>query len=117
MYASLNTWNNYGSTVGGVTFATDTILTTLDLEVRDAGTSTDWFVGAWDDNYSPNRITLNPYYMSKYDANTQKSVITHELGHALGLGHSVLGQIMNSYTTSVTSLGSQDMSDYDYWWR
>ena len=42
--------------------------------------------------------------------------VAHELGHALGLGHSYLGNIMNSFVTGATTLGYQDMLDLDTLW-
>ncbi len=44
---------------------------------------------------------------------------TYELGHSLGLGHSYFnsqrgGNIMAAYLSGTTTLGWQDMQDYDY---
>lgn len=54
--------------------------------------------------------------MNKVDSSSKQKSATHELGHALGLGHSYLSNIMLSYSTSIgqTSLGIQDKIDYDY---
>ncbi len=41
---------------------------------------------------------------------------THELGHALGLTHSVTGNVLYSAQTQQTVLGLQDKSDYHYLW-
>ncbi len=45
-----------------------------------------------------------------------ENVVTHELGHALGLYHSYLPNIMTPYPAGTTTLGTQDILDYNYVW-
>jgi hypothetical protein len=120
LYAGMSTWNTYGNSVGGATIATSTTATSsADLLVLDiASSSSDYFVGSFQAFAGPDMLKFNPYYMNQRDAIGKQRTATHELGHAFGLSHSFLGNIMNSYATSTpqTSLGVQDKSDYDYCW-
>lgn len=63
----------------------------------------------WDDT---DEIYFNNYYMNGYDTTRRRFVAMHELGHALGLGHSYAGQIMQPYVGSIQYLQSHDKSDY-----
>jgi len=120
-YAGVNTWNTYGNSVGGVTFATSTTATSsADLLVLDmASSSSDLFYAIYDPFVTPTEIKFNPYYMNTATANIRQMTTTHELGHALGLWHSYINNIMiasPASTTGQVSLGTQDMLDYDYCW-
>jgi hypothetical protein len=98
-----------------VTIATSTGTSSPVLQLEDiASDSSSSIVGLYDP--VAQKIQFNPYYMDQYDASYKQNVATHELGHALGLWHSYLGNMMNSYTTGTTTLGVQDKLDYDYCW-
>jgi parallel beta-helix repeat protein len=114
-YYSLDTWN----ALGNVDIATDTAFTVLDLTVSTTSRSDVSWAGAWSndpDLLDPDTLTLNTYYMDSYNSARRKNVILHELGHALGLAHSYLGNLLNYSVTETTSVGSQDSSDYNYLW-
>jgi hypothetical protein len=118
-YAGMSTWNTYGNSVGGVSISTSTGATSsADLLVLDiASSSSDYFLGQYAPDLSgPDLLRFNPYHMNQATTSVKQFTATHELGHALGLFHSYLENIMNSYATSTvqTSLGTQDTSDYDY---
>jgi predicted Zn-dependent protease len=108
--------------VGGVIIATSTATSSPVLQLEDLPyDSSSIIVG----QYYPleQKIKFQPYGMgSTTDSalwNKQTNVATHELGHALGLWHSYLspsGNMMNSYVTGTTTLGSQDRFDYNYCW-
>ncbi len=117
-YAGVSTWNTYGSSVSGVSIATSTTgSTTANLVVQDIATSSsDYFLAVYDPAPTPQFIKFNPFYMNTSTTSIKIFSATHELGHALGLGHSYPGNIMNSYATNTgqTLLGIQDKLDYDY---
>jgi hypothetical protein len=112
-YGGVDLWNSLGE----VTVATDTIFTVEDLTISDVNEPSEAFVAVYNPNSSPNdTIKFNDYYMASSTAALQLNATAHELGHALGLWHSYLGNMMNSFVTSTTTLGYQDILDYDYCW-
>lgn len=58
-------------------------------------------------------IQLNAYCLNNDTFTERQNTTTHELGHLLGLAHSFAGNVMYTYQTSQTSLGSHDISDYN----
>lgn len=118
-YNAVSTWNARGK----VAIATSTSVTTTDLWVFDLNEGSSAGIAS----YSPNHFSdgtqndtlkFNVYYMASSTTSVRKLAALHELGHALGLFHSYIGNIMLSYSTSTgqTTLGAQDISDYDYLW-
>lgn len=111
--SSISTWN----ALGEINIAPDTWWTFEDLTVDDVYESSGSWTGRWIyRSYWTDDIELNEYYLDYNTTNEKKNTITHELGHALGLAHSYYGNIMYYAQTSQTSLGSQDISDYNYLW-
>jgi hypothetical protein len=112
-YGGVDLWNS----LGDVTIATDTVFTVEDLTISDVNEPSEAFVAVYNPNSSPNdTIQFNDYYMASSTAALHLNATAHELGHALGLWHSYLGNMMNSFATSTTTLGYQDILDYDYCW-
>jgi hypothetical protein len=121
---SIDTWNTEGANDGAVTIVSAT--GSSDLTVSDSSTP---FV-IWDGRYKPKTtdpITPNDQlyvYTARIqadglDTNEIQHVLTHELGHSLGLGHSAsndANNIMASSTNSRTTLGTEDQSDYRFLW-
>lgn len=118
LYAAVQTWNAQNKVV----IATSTTPSLNDVLVFNIATTSDTvMVGQYNplhyDNPSLNdTLTFNPYHMSGASDVVRQNVATHELGHALGLGHSYLGNMMNSYVTGTTTLGYQDILDLDTLW-
>lgn len=111
--SSISTWN----ALGEINIAPDTIWTIEDLTVDDVYRSDVQWTGRWIYSVGADELELNEYYLDNSTTNQKKNTITHELGHSLGLAHSYSGNIMYYVQTSQTSLGSQDISDYDYLWE
>jgi hypothetical protein len=115
LWASIATWN----TLGSINIATDTDLTVqdLDLYAEDYG-KTDWYGQFVPLLFLADNMAFNVYYLQYLTSTQVQSVITHEFGHALGLDHSYMGNIMYDYFSTVwqTVLGYQDLIDYDYLW-
>ena len=72
------------------------------------------FTGFWSPIPNPDEIVFNTAF-AQGGLSTQKTA-THELGHALGLDHSYINQIMFLFNTNQTTLGSQDQKDFHYFW-
>ena len=127
-YPSVATWNTQGVAIGGgVNIATSTVASTSDLVLSDIASTTGIslpFVAAYSaDHYSNSaqnyKIYFNDYWMgysSGMSTSSKQSTATHELGHALGLYHSFLPNVMTAYSTEITTLGAQDILDYNYMW-
>lgn len=114
--AGISTWN----ALDPINILPDTIWTYEDLTVSDVNRSDAPWVGvvAKYTYYSlyTDTIQLNAYYLNSDTSAERQNTTTHELGHSLGLDHSFSGNVMYEYQTSQTSLGSHDISDYDYLW-
>ncbi|MFA6493799.1 MAG: hypothetical protein WCT49_01995, partial [Candidatus Paceibacterota bacterium] len=67
---------------------------------------------------SPDSIEMNTYFMGDLNSVQKITVISHEIGHALGLAHSYLSNVMY-YAAGIEEqdfLGNQDEVDYNYMW-
>lgn len=59
-------------------------------------------------------ITLNRFYLDNYTPNQKQNTILHEMGHALGLYHNELDDVMYKKVTSNITLTTNDKKSYDY---
>lgn len=105
----ISTWNALSS----VNIAPDTIWTYEDLTVSDVNRSDVSWVGQYAYSWATDALKLNSYYLNNDTPAERQNTTTHELGHSLGLAHSFSGNVMYSYQTTQTSLGSHDISDYN----
>jgi hypothetical protein len=112
---------------GGLTIASTTSLSNSNIVVSDINSSSDLsFVAltflnssstlTYDPTSTESMIQFNEYQMGKLTPDQDLETAAHELGHALGLDHSFVGDIMNYYiaTPGQTTLGAQDVTDYIY---
>jgi hypothetical protein len=109
-------WN----ALGGINIVSTTISSNATLIVSDFNDGSDrsW-TGRWSPFPTSSQVTsllFNTYAFSQYsyDSYQIQNTATHELGHALGLDHSYIGNIMNYYTTRQLTPGSQDTLDFNY---
>lgn len=109
-----STWNSLEK----VKITGDANNTLQDLTVKDVNKDYVSWAGYYDyDSLNADEILLNTYYLKNYSKAWRTNVCTHELGHALGLAHSISDNIMDENVTSRTSLGKQDKLDYNYLWN
>src|SRR3989338_7587843 len=110
---AVDTWNDLGL----VNIASDS---EEYLFVRDVEnwTSVSW-TAERNPFFDPDQIRLNKDYMENFDEGDGRlNTILHELGHALGLGHSIINNVMYEFVGDgkSTLLGTQDIYDYNYIW-
>lgn len=112
--AATSTWN----ALGAVNIAPDDIWHWEDLTLSDVTLSDVVWAGQYDPNGNDS-LKFNTFWMDSFTDGMKQNVVIHELGHALGLGHSYLGNTMYlevSPSNVTTTLGNQDITDYNYCW-
>lgn len=102
-----NTWNSYKSDV----IRKDSGTVIEDVYASDINVEN----GARGETYPDGRIYLNKKYL---DASTEtaariQKTCTHELGHALGLDHSTMNDVMYKSASNRTALGTNDKESYE----
>lgn len=109
-------WN----TLGSIAIASTTSTSDAEIMVYDIDRSDVVFVGQHQHNpffpVNKDKLFINKYFMSNLSHDGKVGVIMHELGHALGLAHSLVGNVMERVANSQTTFGTQDLYDYYYQW-
>jgi hypothetical protein len=110
--SAVNVWNSGG---GSIIIAPS--INRVDLTAKVEYRTDDpyyQYTGWW--NGADDSLTLNSYVLVNKTPPQIQNTVMHELGHALGIAHSYIGNIMEPYQTSLNSLGGQDRSDYYFKW-
>jgi hypothetical protein len=109
-------WNN----LGAIDILPDNINTYQDLTVSDIDNAYLSWWGAYDYDYvGSDEIEFNEHHMDGGSYGNRAHIVSHELGHALGLAHRVGSQhVMDNdqYYTTVTP-SSADECDYNHLWN
>jgi hypothetical protein len=114
--SAIDTWNAEGQ-INIIPTETEVDLTVYDVTV----TSASW-LGEYHGYLGilPGDIELNQWFLDVTTPDVRQSTVLHELGHALGLAHSYVGNTMSEggddHDYSQTSIGTQDWRDYHYLW-
>ncbi|MBI4085292.1 MAG: matrixin family metalloprotease [Candidatus Liptonbacteria bacterium] len=56
------------------------------------------------------------YTINQSGGSSTQNTFAHELGHALGLAHSIISNVMYYIQTTQTWLGNRDIEDFNYFW-
>ncbi len=103
--AAINTWNSYKAGV----IRKDSWNTIKDVTISDYSEVSS-VVGV---TSSAGTIKFNTYNMQNLTSTERLNTCTHELGHALGLAHNQVGDVMYAYVSTVTNLSDNDKASYD----
>jgi hypothetical protein len=110
---AINAWNG----VGNVNIAPDTASSAADVRFSDVNRSDVTWWGEY--TCRPilvDTIKFNLANMGSLSDFMKRKVATHELGHALRLGHSITGNVMMQGFASVNTPQSHDIADYCARW-
>lgn len=103
--SGVSTWNAYKSGV----IRADSWNTICDVTISDFTESS----STYGVTSQAGTIRFNTFTMNSLSSNQKQYVCTHEIGHALGLGHNQSTDVMYGSLCSNTSLSLNDKASYD----
>ena len=87
------------------------------LTVADYRSTTDGWNGYFNNTSGCNKVMLNNHGLEQHGKpGGPRNTVTHELGHALKLGHNYGGQVMEASANSIKSPQGHDKDDYYAIW-
>lgn len=118
--SAINIWNSSSSgyvTMYDYSATSSAYWDTYVLDIDSSSSDTQW-PGIWRPSTTSTPFTILNKWGMEIGPSNATSVIIHELGHALGLSHSVSGNVMCNTcgTLQQTTLGPQDLKDFNFLW-
>ncbi|WBB79082.1 hypothetical protein O7606_23315 [Micromonospora sp. WMMD882] len=106
---AVNQWN----ALSPITVRPDDAFTYADVDVSDYTSTSDSRAGWFDCSSGADELKLNTHWMDDYNTSQRHAVVTHELGHALKLGHGPEAAVMDPCPACYNPNMSNNLQPWD----